>query len=109
MKILIVDDDPLSQLTLRATLAPFGECVCAGNGEVGIAVGDWAHPTLETNNCLGNAMAAVAFPDPTANPERDDVYSKLAEWGRPWTRRALRLPTAVPEPPKEDGPSRRES
>ncbi|QAZ66387.1 response regulator [Solidesulfovibrio carbinolicus] len=36
MKILIVDDDPLSQLTLRATLAPFGECVCAGNGREGV-------------------------------------------------------------------------
>lgn len=32
MKILIVDDDHLSQLTLESTLAPYGTCVCAGNG-----------------------------------------------------------------------------
>jgi two-component system chemotaxis response regulator CheY len=36
MRILIVDDDQLSQLALRATLAPYGECVCAGNGREGV-------------------------------------------------------------------------
>ena len=36
MKILIVDDDQLSQITLRATLAPYGQCVCAGNGREGV-------------------------------------------------------------------------
>ena len=36
MKILIVDDDQLSQITLRATLAQYGECVCAGNGREGV-------------------------------------------------------------------------
>jgi two-component system chemotaxis response regulator CheY len=36
MKILIVDDDPLSQLTLKATLASYGDCICAGNGREGV-------------------------------------------------------------------------
>ena len=36
MKILIVDDDQLSQITLRGTLAPYGQCVCAGNGREGV-------------------------------------------------------------------------
>ena len=32
MKILIADDDQLSQIALKATLGPYGECVCAANG-----------------------------------------------------------------------------
>ncbi|KHK03772.1 response regulator [Desulfovibrio sp. TomC] len=36
MKILIVDDDPLSRLTLEATLSRFGPCLCAENGSEGL-------------------------------------------------------------------------
>ena len=36
MKILIVDDDRLSRITLEATLAKFGSCVCAENGSEGL-------------------------------------------------------------------------
>ncbi|MHC1713676.1 MAG: response regulator [Solidesulfovibrio sp.] len=33
MKILIVDDDPLSQIALSATLSRFGQCTCEKNGQ----------------------------------------------------------------------------
>jgi len=36
MKILIVDDDKLSRLTLEATLSKFGRCTCAENGRDGL-------------------------------------------------------------------------
>ncbi|MHC1790396.1 response regulator [Solidesulfovibrio sp.] len=36
MKILIVDDDPLSRLALEGTLARFGPCTCADNGRDGL-------------------------------------------------------------------------
>jgi two-component system, chemotaxis family, chemotaxis protein CheY len=32
MKILIVDDDPISQIALSATLSRFGQCTCEDNG-----------------------------------------------------------------------------
>lgn len=32
MKILIVDDDYISQVALSAIMAPYGECVCEANG-----------------------------------------------------------------------------
>lgn len=36
MKILIVDDDPISRLAMTVTLAPFGCCECAENGRDGL-------------------------------------------------------------------------
>ena len=36
MKILIVDDDRLSRLTLEATLSKFALCTCAENGREGL-------------------------------------------------------------------------
>ncbi len=36
MKILIVDDDPISRMALSATLAKFGQCTCADNGRDGL-------------------------------------------------------------------------
>ena len=36
MKILIVDDDNLSRLTLEATLSKHGRCTCAENGRDGV-------------------------------------------------------------------------
>lgn len=36
MKILIVDDDNLSRLTLEATLSKHGRCTCAENGRDGL-------------------------------------------------------------------------
>ena len=36
MKILIVDDDKISRLTLEATLAKYGHCTCAENGRDGL-------------------------------------------------------------------------
>ena len=36
MKILIVDDDKLSRLTLEATLSKCGRCACADNGRDGV-------------------------------------------------------------------------
>ena len=54
MKILIVDDDPLSQITLKATLAPFGECVCAGNGREGVDLF-----TLALDDIVANATQPV--------------------------------------------------
>ncbi len=37
MKILIVDDDHVSQVALSATLSRYGECTCEGNGRDGLA------------------------------------------------------------------------
>jgi two-component system chemotaxis response regulator CheY len=37
MRILIVDDDPISRLTLSATLSRYGECACEDNGRDGLA------------------------------------------------------------------------
>lgn len=36
MKILIVDDDPISQVALSASLSHYGDCTCAGNGREGL-------------------------------------------------------------------------
>lgn len=45
MRILIVDDDPLSQLFLQTVLAPFGECHIAGDGLT--AVREYSKAALE--------------------------------------------------------------
>jgi len=37
MKILIVDDDPISRLTMSTTLKPYGQCDCAEHGQDGLA------------------------------------------------------------------------
>jgi two-component system chemotaxis response regulator CheY len=37
MKILIVDDDHVSQVALSATLSRFGECTCESNGRDGVS------------------------------------------------------------------------
>ncbi len=37
MKILIVDDDHLSQVALAATMSRFGACTCESNGRDGLA------------------------------------------------------------------------
>ena len=37
MRILIVDDDPVSRLAMSSTLKPYGECAGAENGREGLA------------------------------------------------------------------------
>ncbi|MGE4538938.1 MAG: response regulator [Desulfovibrio sp.] len=37
MKILIVDDDPISRLTMSTTLKAYGQCDCAEHGQDGLA------------------------------------------------------------------------